>query len=850
MDEQLETVFKVARSGGKGLDRTFVVVGPAGSGKTTLLNAFAHKLGEGLVLFAAGSRMERDIEFGVLRQLMAHTGLPPAASRLVDRMAEADRLAPCGSASVRGRPGPIIRRSDARLLDELCHLLAKKSEQHPTVMIIDDAHEADAESLAAVTYLQRRFRLGRVVFVLAQLTPSAGRIDVNGDGQLTGKRLVLSPLSPAAVDSLVAAKLGRAWATAHAAEVDEITGGNPGLVTALVDDLAIAWRRRSPADRVVVGEMFTQAFLTYLHRFDPFAVTVAYRLALLEKHLTGETSTAEFLTAVTPSWADHVGRAVDELERAGLLHDGRFRHPAARAAVERGAREWAAEADGMGIATGLHLVRPFAGCADGEVMTVDRSRTRFPLDYASARPRLLDRTRGGGRRAGGEMDVETSAECAVPGRHHLCSQAAVARTFPAVASPDVPAPPVGTPEPWYEDPPPCRTADQSPRKAAGMSLHTADPSPGATGGLPQRDELFERFVPLVLRCADEQAARSRLSPSELAGRQALVSEAGRLVCQAEAKRRRGELGEAVDMVDTALRMRPAGDWGPALAGPLAVGIAANTAMGRLACADNLLRLSAEESLLETHFGLRLLWSVGQYRIARGQPGEALDVLFRCGQLMIGRGADLPDLASWRTSAAEAHIMLGNRRMARSLAEMELERAGREAPHTWGRALRVLASICPPKDRLLLLRESVQVLGDSGDRVELAHSLRALGRAYKRVGATHEANSAEARAMALARACGVQQLVDKPSLVEPADPAKQPVTQADSLTEAERKVATLAARGHTNREISKELFITMSTVEQHLTRIYRKLVVTGRAALIPLLADDTERPPGAGAVQEG
>lgn len=54
MDEQLETVFKVARSGGKGLDRTFVVVGPAGSGKTTLLNAFAHKLGEGLVLFAAG----------------------------------------------------------------------------------------------------------------------------------------------------------------------------------------------------------------------------------------------------------------------------------------------------------------------------------------------------------------------------------------------------------------------------------------------------------------------------------------------------------------------------------------------------------------------------------------------------------------------------------------------------------------------------------------------------------------------------------------------------------------------------------------------------------------------------
>ena len=39
------------------------------------------------------------------------------------------------------------------------------------------------------------------------------------------------------------------------------------------------------------------------------------------------------------------------------------------------------------------------------------------------------------------------------------------------------------------------------------------------------------------------------------------------------------------------------------------------------------------------------------------------------------------------------------------------------------------------------------------------------------------------------------------------------------------MATLAAAGHTNREISEKLFVTISTVEQHLTRIYRKLNVT-------------------------
>jgi DNA-binding CsgD family transcriptional regulator len=48
--------------------------------------------------------------------------------------------------------------------------------------------------------------------------------------------------------------------------------------------------------------------------------------------------------------------------------------------------------------------------------------------------------------------------------------------------------------------------------------------------------------------------------------------------------------------------------------------------------------------------------------------------------------------------------------------------------------------------------------------------------------------------------------------------------------AERRVATLAARGDTNREIARRLYITVSTVEQHLTRVYRKLNVAGREDL--------------------
>ncbi|NEC39773.1 helix-turn-helix domain-containing protein, partial [Streptomyces rubrogriseus] len=59
-----------------------------------------------------------------------------------------------------------------------------------------------------------------------------------------------------------------------------------------------------------------------------------------------------------------------------------------------------------------------------------------------------------------------------------------------------------------------------------------------------------------------------------------------------------------------------------------------------------------------------------------------------------------------------------------------------------------------------------------------------------------------------------------------------------LSRAEQRVAVLAAHGMSNRQISRKLYVTVSTVEQHLTRIYRKLNVTRRVdlALQPLVID--------------
>ncbi|WP_307792711.1 AAA family ATPase [Streptomyces sp. HB132] len=313
--------------------------------------------------------------------------------------------------------------------------------------------------------------------------------------------------------------------------------------------------------------------------------------------------------------------------------------------------------------------------------------------------------------------------------------------------------------------------------------------------------------------------------------------------RAEIALREGDLVQAERYALKALTMIGVAGWGVAVGATLGTLLEAVTARGDFESARKYLRETVPAAMFQTRYGLTYLRARGHYYLATDRLQAALADFSYCGELMRSWQLDSPTFVPWRTDAAQVLLRLGDHEQARDLTKEQMAQIGSRASRTYGASLRVLAGTASHRGRLSLLKESVEILQASGDRLTLTQALFDLSCAHEGMGEFGKAQMISRRAGRLAKEGGMQRMQD-PALARPEEPMmlhsaqndswSRPVDEttsaADVLTLSERRVAALASLGYTNREISCKLHITVSTVEQHLTKVFRKLRVKRRTDL--------------------
>jgi DNA-binding CsgD family transcriptional regulator len=239
---------------------------------------------------------------------------------------------------------------------------------------------------------------------------------------------------------------------------------------------------------------------------------------------------------------------------------------------------------------------------------------------------------------------------------------------------------------------------------------------------------------------------------------------------------------------------------------------------------------------ETASGALVLDARSAVRLARGDRAGAAATLREVAPMMRALRIG-PRLSSWRSRLALA-LPEAEREEALSLATEELALAvALDAPRAEGIALRALGLLAGGDEGIEVLGRSVERLRRGGGSLELARSLADLGAALGRANRRREARERLREASDLAQRAGAQRLeerIEEEIRVAGGKPRRRAVSGPESLTPSERRVAGAAADGATNREIGQALFVSMRTVEMHLTNAYRKLGIANRVELAAAL----------------
>jgi DNA-binding CsgD family transcriptional regulator len=245
---------------------------------------------------------------------------------------------------------------------------------------------------------------------------------------------------------------------------------------------------------------------------------------------------------------------------------------------------------------------------------------------------------------------------------------------------------------------------------------------------------------------------------------------------------------------------------------------------------------SQERSLDVH-GLLSQSVLGRIELVAGNLDLAGVHLRELADRAAAAGLDDPALPLW-ADISETLIGLGDLDRARvSVRRHEQTAAAIANPWAAAVAARCRGLLASAEGDLPAAFSSLEQSLDTLDGLELplerARTLLCLGVTRRRAHERRAAREALERAVAAFEDCAALPWAAKARAELARIAGRRPSSMG--LTETEYRVAELAAGGRSNREIAAELFMGVSTVEAHLSRVYHKLGIRSRTSLGQCLA---------------
>jgi DNA-binding CsgD family transcriptional regulator len=234
-----------------------------------------------------------------------------------------------------------------------------------------------------------------------------------------------------------------------------------------------------------------------------------------------------------------------------------------------------------------------------------------------------------------------------------------------------------------------------------------------------------------------------------------------------------------------------------------------------------------------------LAALGFLELSLDAPKEAHVTLWPLAEGVLAAGLKEPGVLRFIPDEIEALIAIGDTDTARSLLEPfaaraeTLDRAWALATsdRSWGL---LHASLGDLPEALVAFDRALERHAVLEEPFELGRTLLAQGQTFRRTKKWRLARGSLGRSLEIFERLGADLWAEKARSETTRIGGRSPGPL--DLTPTEREVADLVGEGRTNREVAQALFLSVSTVEANLRRIYRKLGVRSRTELSRKLSE--------------